>query len=68
MLTRLVVAAVIGVVVFLVCLLLGSVLVSLHVPVLTTIGNFLVDWDVVIGVLAAILAFFTGWSPIGVRP
>lgn len=65
MIGRLVVAVVIGVAIFLICLLLGMVFVSLDVPVLKTIGKFLEEWAAVIGVLAAVLAFFTGWNPFG---
>ena len=67
MIARIVVAIVVGVVVFLVCLLLGAVLNALNVPVLETIGKFLQQWAVVIGVLGGILSFFTGWTPFGGR-
>lgn len=67
MIGRIIVAILIGVVVWLVCIFGGALLVSLGVPVLKTLGNLLRDYAVIIGVLAAALAFFTGWSPIGPR-
>ncbi len=65
MLNRIVVAVAIGVIVFLVCILGGAVLGALHVSVLTTIGDFLTQYAVLIGVLGAVLSFFAGWSPFG---
>lgn len=60
MLSRVVVAVVIGVVVTLACVLIGSVLVSLKVDVAVTVGDFLRSYSGVIGVLAAIWHFFSG--------
>ena len=67
MIRRIVVAVAIGVGVFLICLLGGVILVSLDVPTLKEIGKFLQQWAVVIGVIGAALAFFTGWNPFGGR-
>lgn len=57
-------AIVIGVATFLICLLLGMIFVALGVPVLTSVGKFLQQWAVVIGVLGGLLSYFTGWSPL----
>lgn len=67
MIARLILAIVIGVAVFLVCLLLGAILIALKVDVVETIGKFLQQWAVVIGALAGLLSFFTGWNPFGGR-
>lgn len=60
MLTRLVVAVVIGVVAFLVCILLGTVLVGLRVDVAVAVGSFLKEWASVIAFLVALYQFATG--------
>lgn len=62
MLNRLVLAVVVAVVVGLVCILLGSVLVTLKVPIALTIGGFLAAWGWVLGVLAGLWYFFGGGS------
>jgi flagellar motor component MotA len=64
MVKRIIVAVLIGIVVWLICIFGGALLVSLGIPVLKTLGNLLEDYAVVIGVLGAALAFFTGWSPL----
>ena len=60
MLNRLIVAIVIGVVVFLACLLVGLLLAGIDVPFVHTIGGFLSKWAPVIGLLAALYSFATG--------
>jgi hypothetical protein len=60
MLKRIVLAVVVGVVVFLGCLLLGLLLNALTVSFAVTIGAFLTQWAGVIGLLAAIWHFFSG--------
>ena len=60
MIARLVLAVVVAVVTGLVCILLGSVLASLGVPIAVTIGDFLHQWAWVIGVLAGLWYFFAG--------
>ena len=68
MITRLILAVVVAVVVFLVCSLLGIVLGSLNVPIAETIGRFLRSWATVIGVLAGLWWYFTGGTWNGWRP
>ena len=60
MLGRIVLACVVGAVAFLACLLVGSILVAVSLPVLATVGAFLREWAVVIGVLAGLAWFFSG--------
>ena len=60
MISRLVLALVVAIVTGLVCILLGSILASLGVPIATTIGDFLTRWGWVIGILAGLWFFFTG--------
>jgi hypothetical protein len=60
MLKRIVLAVVVGVVVFLGCLLLGLLLNALTVSFAVTIGGFLTQWAGVIGLLAALWHFFSG--------
>lgn len=60
MIARLVLALVVAVVTGLVCLLLGSIISSLNVPIAETVGKFLVTWAWVIGVLSGLWFFFTG--------
>jgi hypothetical protein len=58
MIGRLVIAVVVAVIVTLACLLLGTILDTLHVPIATTVGHFLLQWGYVIGVLAGLFQFF----------
>lgn len=60
MLRRIVLAVVVGVVVFLICLLAGILLTALEVSFAVAVGDFLTQWAGVIGLLAAIWHFFSG--------
>lgn len=60
MLGRIAIAVVIGVVVFLACVLLGALLVSISVGFAVTVGNFLKQYAGLIGLLAALYNFFAG--------
>ena len=60
MIKRIGLAVVVGVAVFLGCLLLGALLVALKVDFAVTIGTFLKQYSGVIGLLAALWHFFTG--------
>ena len=60
MISRLVIAVIVGVVVTLACILLGLVLGALHIDIASTVGGFLQTYAAVIGVLAALVQFFTG--------
>lgn len=62
MLSRLVQAVVVGVIVTLVCILVGAILVTLKVDLAVTVGNFLKDWSGVLGVLSALWFYFSGSS------
>lgn len=53
-------AIVVGVIVFLGCVLLGGLLVALKVDFAVTVGNFLKSYAGVIGLLAALYHYFTG--------
>lgn len=60
-LTRLVLAVIVAVVVGIALVgLLGPVLVTVKVPIATTIGAFFVNWGYVIGVLAGLWYYFAG--------
>lgn len=58
MLSRIVLAVVVGVVVFLGCVLVGNLLVDLTASFAVTIGNFLSRYAGVFGLLAALWYFF----------
>lgn len=60
MLSRIGIAVVVGVAVFLGCILLGILLVALKADFAVTVGNFLKSYASVIGLLAALYRFFTG--------
>lgn len=60
MIGRLVLALVVAIVTGLVCLLLGTILRSLGIPIAETVGGFLAHWAWVIGILAGLWYFFTG--------
>ena len=63
MLSKLVLAVVVGVVVTLACVLVGGILMALKVDLAVTIGNWLKSYSGVLGVLAALWYFFAnpGW-------
>lgn len=63
MLNRVVMACVIGIVVFLVCVLVGGLLVSTAVPFVVVVGNFLKNFASLLGLLAALASFFGGYTP-----
>lgn len=60
MVSRLVIAVVVGVLVTLGCILLGLILAALNVEIAVTVGHFLTTWAPVFGVLAGLVQFFTG--------
>lgn len=60
MLSRVVLAVVVAVVVGLVCILVGSILNTLNVPIAATVGGFLVAYGWALGVLAGLWHFFGG--------
>ena len=55
------VAVALGVIVYLVCILFGGLLGDLKVDFAKTIGDFLVRYAGVLGLLTVILVFFGGW-------
>ena len=65
MIGRIVIAVLIGIIVWLVCVFGGALLASLGIPVLSKLGELFQTYAVVIGAIAGLVAFFTGWSPIG---
>lgn len=60
LLARLVLAVVVGVVVYLLCLLFGPLVADLRVSFAVTIGGWLVAYAAVLGLLAALWFFFSG--------
>jgi hypothetical protein len=59
MLSRIVLAVLVGVITTLACVLVGGILVSLGVAIAVTIGGFLVNYSGVLGVIAALWYFFS---------
>lgn len=57
---RLVLAVVVGVVVYLLCLLFGPLVADLRAWFAVTVGNWLVTYAAVLGLLAALWYFFAG--------
>jgi hypothetical protein len=57
---RLVLAVIVGVVVFLLCGLVGPLLADLKVSFAVTIGGWLTQYAPVLGLLAALWYFFAG--------
>ena len=60
MLSKLVIALVVGVVVFLACTLVGGLLATTGVPFVITVGIFLKTYAGLLGLLAALWNFFAG--------
>jgi len=65
MLARIIQAVVVAAVVFLACILLGAILGQLGIPIASTVGGFLSQYAVAIGVLAGLWHFFAGGSLFG---
>ncbi len=62
MLSKLVIACVVGIVVFLACILVGGLLVTTTVPFVVTVGTFLKTYAGLLGLLAALFHYFAGGS------
>jgi len=60
MLNRVIRSVVIGVVVTLICILVGSLFLTLNVGLAVTVGGFLRTYAAALGVLAALYVFATG--------
>lgn len=60
MLMRVLAAVVVAALVYLGCILLGAVLGDLNIPIASTIGAFLTQFAVAIGVLAGLWYFLKG--------
>lgn len=60
MLGRIVMACIAGILVFLVCVLVGGLLVTTAVPFVVTVGTFLKTYAGLLGLLAALAHFFGG--------
>lgn len=58
MLARIVLAVVVAIIVGLACILVGGILSSLGIPIADTVGDFLLRWGWVLGVLAGLAHFF----------
>lgn len=67
MLSRIVFAIAVLILVGLACLLLGSLLVTLGIPLLAALGAFLTKWAWVIAFAFALLSFATGTTWASVR-
>ena len=63
MFMRIVWAIAVGLFVWLACLFLGGLLVTLKMDPVVFIGDFLKQYAVVIGTIAGLLAFAGNWSP-----
>jgi len=59
----LVVAAVVGVIAWLICVFIGGLLALTSAPIITYVGHFMVKWAVLIGVEAALWVLAAGWMP-----
>lgn len=60
MLWRLILAAIAGAVAWLVCVFVGGLLAMTGIPIAAYIGNFLVQWAVIVSILVAIWYFASG--------
>ncbi|HEV8654479.1 MAG TPA: hypothetical protein VGR85_03085 [Candidatus Limnocylindria bacterium] len=60
MLNRVILACVAGVIAFLVCILAGSLLAAIGIPLASIIGAFLIQWATAIAILVALWHFFSG--------
>lgn len=63
MLRRVILAAVVAVVAYLVCIFVGGLLVALDVPVVAALGSFLKSFASVISVLVFLWYAFVGTLP-----
>jgi hypothetical protein len=68
MLQKLILSVVVAVVAYLVCILVGGLLVDLKVDFAQTIGGFLRSWAAVIALLTGLWYFFAGGFTITRNP
>lgn len=64
MLVRIILGVIVAVSVTLVCILVGTILITIKVDIATTVGEFLKSYSAAIGILAGLWYAFTGgnWS------
>lgn len=62
MISRLVLACIAGIVAFLICVLVGGLLITTTVPFVVTVGTFLKTYAGLFGLLTALWYFFSGQS------
>lgn len=60
MLSRIILAALAGAVAWLVCVFVGPLLVLTGVPILAYVGKFIEQWAILISIIVALYAFFSG--------
>ncbi len=61
---RLLIAIGVGILVILICYFVGGLLVTTKLSPVVFIGDFLKTWAVLLGIVAGIFAFASGWNPI----
>jgi hypothetical protein len=62
---RIVLAIAIGVLVWILCVIVGDAVAHTDIPIVKTIGADIRDFAVILGVVAAVLAYFSGFNPFG---
>lgn len=60
MLKRLIISLVVGIFVYLACLLLGALLQTIEIEFVLVVGEFLEKWAGLFGLLAGLYEFFAG--------
>jgi len=63
MLRNIIVATIVAVVAYLICVFVGGLFVAMNVPIAETVGEFLVRFATVIAVLAGLWRFFGAGNP-----
>jgi len=65
LISRIVLAVIVGVIVYLACLLVGPLLADLRASFAVTVGSWLTSYAAVLGLLAALWYFFAGGFHLG---
>lgn len=60
MLSKLVLAIVVGVITFLACVLIGGLLITMSVPFVVSVGSFLKEYAGLLGLLSSLWYYFQG--------
>lgn len=63
MLRNIILATIVAIVVYLICIFVGGLFAAMNVPIAATVGDFLVRFATVIAILAGLWRYFGAGNP-----